>query len=457
MSTPGTFVNFPNQLQGMLQEGFLDRELEEGLDSNLAYRREAVQETINARIGATLTLTRKGRKTPIESPLDPTTINQNLDNGMTASTFAIEQYSFVMKEYGDTVDTNLMQELAGIADQLIANSRNNGVQAAQSMERIARNALFNAYMSGNTRILASPAPTTTQCHVDDIRGFLTVLVNGNVQGVSAANPLLVTEYNTSGNLGEDSQVLQVTGAAADATNISSVPLGISGTLFYNTAGTTPQAGDAIIANNAPKIFRPMGKLATSLLVGSDVFTMGIVEDAVAYLRDNAVPPMPDGTYHCILDNTSMRQLWADQDFKVLFAGRNDTSEYRDGDIVRLLGVTYIPTTEAILQQKNTTAGINVRVRRPIVAGAESILQGNFEGLDIWLNRTGVNAIGEIMLVNNVAQIARPPLDRLQQNVALTWTWIGDFAVPTDVTATTDIIPTASNALYKRAVVIEHAG
>jgi hypothetical protein len=168
----------------------------------------------------------------------------------------------------------------------------------------------------------------------------------------------------------------------------------------------------------------------------------------------------------------MRQLWADQDFKVLFAGNSRASEYRDGDIVRLLGVTFIPTTETYVQPPgvqyngaaynaaSTATGLSVisqRIRRPIVLGAESIIQGDFEGLETWLAREGVNAIGEVFLVNGVAQILRPPLDRLQQVCSLSWNWVGDFAVPTDITATTAIIPTASNALFKRALVLEHVG
>jgi hypothetical protein len=69
----------------------------------------------------------------------------------------------------------------------------------------------------------------------------------------------------------------------------------------------------------------------------------------------------------------------------------------------------------------------------------------------------MNPIGGCMLVNNVAQIVRPPIDRMLRVISMTWTWIGDFTCPTDNTATPLIIPTASNATYKRAVVIETAG
>lgn len=458
------FVNFPTALANMLQLGFLERELEEGLDSVLAYRRAALEETVPARIGETLTRTRKGRKTPVETAMDPTT-NTGLDNGLTPSTFTTEQYSFSMQEYADTVDTNMIQEMAGIADQLIGNSRNNGVQAAQSMERIARKKLFGAYLGGNSRVRTDlGAGGTTSAFVDDIRGFQNVLVNGVVTVVSNTNPLTVNEIAIS-NAGV-TQTLTVTAVTAEGTNHSSTPNGISGSLTFSTA-TTPVNGDALLALNGPKVLRPFAKQTTAQLTGQDVLTMGLIEDAVAYLRDNGVPPMEDGSYHCILDNTSMRQLWADQDFKVLFAGRYQASEYRDGEVIRLLGTTYIPTTEAYVQNAGTQANgtgtatgasVNaVRVRRPIVLGAESIIQGNFEGLDMWLQREGLNPICDVFLVNNVAQILRPPLDRLGQVASLSWTWIGDFAVPTDITATTNIIPTASSALFKRALVIEHAG
>lgn len=450
----GTWTNFPAALAAELQQGFLEREAEEGLDSILAYRRCAIEETLPCAIGETLTRTRKSRKAPVTTPMNPAN-NTGLDNGLSSGTFSVEQYSFTMYEYGDTVDVNMMQDLAAIFDNLIANARNNGVQAAQSLERIAQLKLFGAYLGGNTRVRTDlGASSTTSCHVDDIRGFTTVLVNGVVTPISSSNPITVNESSMSS--GGVTQSLSVTAATADGTNNSTAPGGISGVLTF-AAATAPVNLDALIAQNAAKILRPFGKLTTAALANQDVFTMALVEDAVAQLRNNGVPPMDDGTYHCILDNTSMRQLWADQDFKVLFAGRATSEEFRDADIIKLLGVTYIPTTEAYVQAPSASIGVNPTVRRPIVLGAESLIQGNFQGLEAWLNREGIVPIGDAFLVNHVAHVVRPPLDRLAQIASQSWTWIGDFAVPTDITATSSIIPTASNALYKRSVVIEHAG
>ena len=51
----------------------------------------------------------------------------------------------------------------------------------------------------------------------------------------------------------------------------------------------------------------------------------------------------------------------------------------------------------------------------------------------------------------VALIVRPPQDRLQQNISSAWSWVGDFGVPSDVTAAG-----GDAARYKRAVMVEHA-
>ena len=453
------FDTLPAALAAMVQTGMLEREFEEGLDSVLAYRREALRETVPNRIGETLTRTRTGRKSPVTTPLNPAA-NTGLDNGLTPSDAAIEQYMFSMFQYGAGTDVDLLSDLVSIANNLIRVARNNGVQAAQSMERIARSKLFGAYLGGNTRVRTDlGASSTTTCHVDDIRGFQNVLVNGVLTPVSGSNTLSVMETSIQGGV---TQALTVTGVAPDGINHSEAPDGISGVLTFSAA-TAPVNGDALVASNAPNIVRPYAHATTAQLSGSDTFTFGIVQDGEAYLRDNGVPPMEDGTFHVILDNTTMRQLWSDQDFKVLYAGRDQAQPYRTGDMISILGLSFVPSTETYVQAPSASgastgaAQVQVSVRRPIIMGAEHLIQGDFEGLEHWLSRQQVNAIADVTLVNGVAHVFRPPLDRLQQFMSLAWTWIGDFAVPSDATATTSIIPTASNALFKRSVVLETAG
>lgn len=450
---------FPTALQAELQTGFLEREFEEGLDSILGYRREALPETVPARLGEAITRTRTSRKNPVTAPLNPGSTS-SLDNGLTATDAALEQYTLTTFEYGDATDVNLMADLASIADNMTRVARNNGVQAAQSLERIARSSIFGAYLGGNTRVRVDlGSSTTTTCHVDDIRGFTTVLVNGVPTPISGAHTLSVAEISTSGS--GVTQTLVVSAAVADGTNYSTAPDGISGVLTFATA-TAPVHGDAIVASNAARVLRPFGRATTAKLQGGDVLTLGILQDATTILKNNAVPPCADGSYHVILDNTSMRQLFADQDFKILYAGRYQSAEYQTGDIIRLLDMTFIPTTEAYVQLASTntangaTDAVNVTVRRPLVIGAEAMIEGDFEGLDSWLTREGMNNISDVFMIDSVAHIIRPPLDRLAQWASFAWVWIGGYAIPTDLTATTSIIPTASSALYKRAVILETA-
>ena len=63
----------------------------------------------------------------------------------------------------------------------------------------------------------------------------------------------------------------------------------------------------------------------------------------------------------------------------------------------------------------------------------------------------------ITMVDDIAMVTREPLDRLQQIIAQSWYWIGGFCTPSDVNTNPTTIPTATNAAYKRAVMIEHVG
>ena len=71
-----------------------------------------------------------------------------------------------------------------------------------------------------------------------------------------------------------------------------------------------------------------------------------------------------------------------------------------------------------------------------------------------LRGSGVEDVPDISMIEaapgvQVARIVRPPQDRLQQTLSTSWSWVGDYGVPSDST-------TGDAALYKRAVVLEHA-
>jgi hypothetical protein len=63
----------------------------------------------------------------------------------------------------------------------------------------------------------------------------------------------------------------------------------------------------------------------------------------------------------------------------------------------------------------------------------------------------------VNVVDGSAMVTREPIDRLQQIIAQSWYWIGGFCAPSDTMTNPTVVPTATNAAFKRAVMIEHIG
>ena len=436
--------NFPLALQPIIQQGFLEREFQQDLSSRLGYRAVADREEFGVGIGETLTKTRAGLKPSITTPLSAAT-NTNLDNGLVPQSFNVEQYTITLNFYAATADLNMVTSRVGIASQFLLNAAINGEQAARSLDELARNALFPAYFGGNTRVLTTLASAGPTLHVDDIRGFGQVWVNGVPNPVSATNTLTVT-------VGSNAYVL--TGVAADATNASSAPGGISGTLTFagNVTVADGTAGNTVTAASASAIARPNARANTGQIVAADQLDMATLLNAVATLRLNAVPEI-DGAYNCYLDPVSARQLFGDQAFQRLFTGATSANQvFKRGVVNDFLGLRFIPTTEAYVTANPAVPG--GVIRRPIVCGKGALIEGDFAAM---AEADVAPKDSIVSMVDGVAMVTREPIDRLQQIIAQSWYWIGGFCTPTDTTTNPATIPTATNAAYKRAVLIEHAG
>ncbi len=436
--------NFPAILQPIIQQGFLEREFLQAMRSRLGYRACADRQEFAVGIGETLTKTRAGLKPSVTTPLPPAT-NTNFDNGLTPQGWGVEQFTITINHYAATTDLNMVTSRVGIGNQFLQNAAINGEQAARSLDELARNALFAPYFGGNTRVrtaLTSAGPTVA---VDDIRGFTTAWVNG-VQGpVGATTSLTVT-------IG--SNVYTVVGAAADATNVSAAPGGVSGTLTCssNVSVSDGAAGNAVQAANASVIARPNGRGTATALQAEDELTISVLLDAVSKLRLNAVPDI-GGAYNCYLDAVSARQLFADGDFRQLFQGATTANQvFATGMVNNFLGLRFIPTTEAYVQPHPTLAG--AVIRRPIIVGQGALIEGDFAGMAA---QDVAPADSIISLVDGIAMVTREPLDRLQQIIAQSWYWIGGFCAPSDTLTNPSVVPTATNAAYKRAVMVEHIG
>ncbi len=95
-------------------------------------------------------------------------------------------------------------------------------------------------------------------HVDDIRGFQSVFVNGMQQAVSAGAPLSVTV---------GSNLYELVAVTPDGTNASTAPGGVSGQLTFSANVTVADgtAGNAVQAATASAIVRPASRLTTAAL------------------------------------------------------------------------------------------------------------------------------------------------------------------------------------------------
>lgn len=435
--------NLPSELQPAIQEGYLEREFQDGLQSVLSFRSIADRETFANQIGETITKTRVGLKPPIETPANPAT-NTNLDNGMTPSSYALEQYTLGIDMYCDTIDLNIATSRVAIKELFLKNARNNGVQAAQTLDRLARNKLFNAYLGGNTWATregkVAEGRQAIELPVDDIRGFESVMVDGRMVSVSEQYSAVVSIGETSGTL---------IGVKRDEKNTSTSLGGISGRLLIESLSNKVPVKSPVIHLNAPSLVRANNRNTTAELKANDKLTLDAILDAQATLRNNTA--MVNQTFKLFLDNQSMRQLFADPQFQMMYQGQYRSDAIQSGRIVHLAGIDFVPTTEVWVQEVGGYA-----IRRPILVAPGALIEGEFSGMQAVMSQDYGDA-GEVHFVNGVAQVTRGSIDRLQQIIAQSWFWIGGFAVPSDATADKRIIPTANDAWYKRAVVIEHAG
>lgn len=411
----------PAAIQAIMQNGILDRVFQDALVPEFLFPAIADSEPWQGGLGDTKTFTRKGLIAPTTTPLAGADI-------ASASTYSVEQWSVTMDQYGISVDTNMLQSSMTLASKFLADIATLGVNAGQSLNQIARNKLYNAYMGGRTWCTTS-ATTDTSMIVSSVAGFTTVLVNGVPTPVSASHPLTVN----------------IAGVANTVTGVN------AGTSTL-TLGTTriDTAGDYIVAANAPVSIRATGNSAYDL-GSTNVATLANFRAAVVRLRKMNVPT-EGGYYVAHIPPDTEAELFNDADFKQALQGRVDSPVWRDLSIGRFSGIDWVRNNEVPSIAGHSDG--SVPIFRPIVVGAGAIVAAPFEGIGSLLAGTGVEDVPSVRMVaaaptTEVALIVRPPQDRLQQTISTSWAWTGDFGIPSDS-------GTGDTALYKRAVVVEHA-
>lgn len=456
---------FSPEIAAIIQDRTLVREFYDALFPNLLYRMEAMPELWPANIGDTQIFTRTGLMEVDTTPLTP---------GMDPSvgTYPVEQWAATAAQFGKSIDTHMPTSYVSLASTFLQDLKKLGLHSGQTMNRLARNPLYRAYLGGQTNLIQAAGAAAVQIVVASINGFAQVQAGGSVGPVSALNPIPVS---FDGGVTFPNSVVAATPLDPDdpfGPGILTLSAAIGG------AGLALRAG--VQSQFAPELLRVGGGASIDALTGTEILTLQDVINAIALLRDNNVPTFDDGMYHVHLSPQAEAQLFADNAFQRLNQSLPDDVRYRELVIGDLVGARFYrnrenPNRTNVGTLIDTSGGAGsargsaqlgaevvnqsgVNVRRAMVLGAGALYEKYIPEATAYTSEAGVQGkLGSFSIINNgvavmterIRYILRAPQDRLQQVVSQSWSWSGDFPIPSDG-------QTGSAATFKRAVVIEHA-
>ena len=457
-------LGIPPAILQLVQEGLIERAFHDGLYPALQYRAEAMVEEWPANTGTNLFMSRPGLLAPIVTPLaagvDPV-----------PQTVSYEQWEARLERYAGTIDTHMPTSAVANANQFLRNIHQLGLQAGQSLNRIPRNTLFKAYLSGHTVTIDPALAGALTLHVAALNGFTDVVLPGSTVRpalVSAATPLPITISFA----GEPANT--VVGFIADDPNDPFGP----GFIQLGAATVNPlPARTPVLSTARPDIIRSGGGDSIDALGAADTFVLQDAINAVNRLRRHNLQPHEDGFFHAHISPDSNSQVFTDPAFQRLNTALPEHHIYHEGFIGTISGIMFFMNTESpdnLNVGPLTPTGVSALYGRDI--GAEVVNNGNIRVGRIlvtgrgtlyekWLNESAyvseagiTGKVGEFDVVNSgisvlterIRLILRAPLNRLQDAVAATWSISTSFPTPSDVTAG------SGPQRFKRGLVIEHA-
>jgi hypothetical protein len=456
----------PSSIVNLMQDRTLERVFHDPLFANLIFRGEARPELWQANLGERQIFTRTGLIVPKTKPLIP-------GQDPPPSTYSSEQWEAEARQHGDSLDTHMPTSYVTLASTFLNNTKTLGLGAAQTMNRVARNRMFNAYLGGETVTTAAVAAGATTVPVASLNGFTEKILDGRLLPVSPTNPLRVT---FSGTAEPANNVIGFT------PNNPAVPNG-AGTLTLavaiTAAGLVIRGG--VFADTRSRRIRVGAGATPDALTAANIVTLDTFIDAVARLRGQNVPPHGDGYYHVHLSTEAEAQLFRDNHWQRLHQSLPDSTAYRTLAIGQAVGCIFYRNTELpssfTVDPADTVADpggaggatfspevggeltneAGLPIRRSIVTGG-GVIYEKYLDESKFITEAGVTGkIGQFSIVNGgvavmaqrIRYILRAPLDRLQQILAQSWSWSGDFPVPSDTVA-------GDASRFKRAVIVEHA-
>jgi len=458
-------------VRALVQENALDRMFRDALFPAQMFRGEVDNaEKWEANVGDNKTFTGAGLIPVDTRPLIPGQDPQPQD-------YQMEQWPATMTKWGTSIDTNMPTSYVAAANKLSKDTQQIGLNAGQTLNRVCRQRLFNAGDFGWTVADGNQSSVTT-LRVKRLNGFTRARRPDLSAGspvrydlVSTNNPLSITVIHS----GTPSTV-NVTGFTPDTSGDEIGP----GTITVDAAVTVTDRDPVLSSTRTFRTLSGGGNATDALSAGTDILHLADVRTAVKRMRDMSVPPLGDGYYHFHLDPTGNSQLFADNEVQRLNIGRLDSDMYAEAQIGRLMGCIFYENPEnpqvgnvpggstATFQQKDPIAGelwsngsasTGVPVHRALIIGREAFNEYYAPTGQEMISEAGVQGRVEsgARVVNNgieleverIQMIIRAPQDRLQENVAQTWKFLGDFVVRTDGA-------TGDASQYKRVGVVCHS-
>ncbi len=454
----------PSSLVSLVQDGTLERVFHDSMYPRLQFRGEAIPELWQANLGERQIFTRAGLMDP---SIDPLTPGQDPVPGG----YDTEQWEASANQYGHTIDTHMPTSYTALASLFLRNTQSLGLHSGQTLNRLVRNRLFGAYLAGEAMVTAAASAGALQVAVSTLSGFTQKLQNGRLEAVTPANPLPVT-FTTVGEPANN-----IVGYAPFNPQ---QPLGPGVITFAAalTVGVAARAG--IFAQTRSRRLRVGGGATVDAITSANILTLNDVIAGVTRLRSMNVPPHSDGYYHVQLTAEGEQQIFADNHWQRLHQSLPDSVAYRDLAITSAVGCVFYRNTEdprtstvkagSLITNAGGAGGAQlapeigaeltnadgVNIRRCIITGGGAIYEKYLDESKFITEAGSTGKIGQFSIVNGgvsvmtqrIRYILRAPQDRLQQVVSQSWSWSGDFPVPSDGLV-------GDSARYKRAVVIEH--
>lgn len=462
----GVLVGVPATIANLQQQGLLERAFHDGLYPNLAYRAEAMPEEWPTQTGQQIFMTRPGLLKVSTTPLVP-------GSDPIGQTIPFEQWVATLSQYADSIDVHIPTAVTTSANLFLRSIHQLGLAAGQSVNRIARNALFQAYLSGQTVTTTAPLTGDTTLTVASLNGFTQVVNPGaNVapQTVSSSNPLPITIFTATGS---------VTNSVIGFTPLN--PADLNGPGVLTLASSVGVAGlsirTAVKSAYAPRVVRAAGGQSVDSIGSGDTFVLQQAINAVGQLRRASVQPHEDGFYHGHISALGNSQIFADPVFQRLNQSLPEHIIYKEGFVGTIGNVAFFMNLESPetfntgTQLATASSGIygqeigaevvngtGVPIGRCIITGRGAMYEKHLDEGNYTTEAGSTGKIGDFDVVNNgisipterIRFILRAPLDKLQQTVTCSWSITTSFPVPSDITAP------SGPELYKRAIVLEYA-